>query len=167
MTFNTRTTYTQKTVRLAIRLWGAADQCTMSQVPISIPWHREYWNIQLKAIWEIKPQISYLQPGCALVYTNQSDPVNFVLLLRLSIHFKTMYLIFFKKHSKLRQYGITWTLDKITSVHHNTLCRLAQRIDQTLIVFNIDSMCISSQAYISLWTVHTCISLSPNHTPHK
>ena len=29
MTFNTRTTYTQKTVRLAIRLWGATDQCTM------------------------------------------------------------------------------------------------------------------------------------------
>ena len=49
MTFNTRTTYTQKPVRLAIRLWGAADQCTMSQVPITIPWHREYWNIQLKA----------------------------------------------------------------------------------------------------------------------
>ena len=24
---------------------GAADQCTMSQVPIFIPWHREYWNI--------------------------------------------------------------------------------------------------------------------------
>ena len=39
----------KKTVRLAIRLWGAADQCTMSQVPIYIPWHREYWNIQLKA----------------------------------------------------------------------------------------------------------------------
>ena len=36
-------------------LWlrGAADQCTMSQVPISIPWHREYWNIQLKA--HLKP----------------------------------------------------------------------------------------------------------------
>ena len=33
----------KKTVRLAIRLWGAADQCTMSQVPISIPWHRESW----------------------------------------------------------------------------------------------------------------------------
>ena len=29
MTFNTRTTYTQKPVRLAIRLWGAADQCTI------------------------------------------------------------------------------------------------------------------------------------------
>ena len=37
MTFNTRTTYTQKTVRLAIRLWGAADQCIMSQAPISKP----------------------------------------------------------------------------------------------------------------------------------
>ena len=37
MTFNTRTTYTQKPVRLAIRLWGAADQCTMLQVPLSIP----------------------------------------------------------------------------------------------------------------------------------
>ena len=37
MTFNTRTTYTEKTVRLAIRLWGTADQCTMLQVPISIP----------------------------------------------------------------------------------------------------------------------------------
>ena len=46
MTFNTRTTYTQKPVRLAIRLWDATDQCTMSQVPISIPWHWEYWNIQ-------------------------------------------------------------------------------------------------------------------------
>ena len=33
MTFNTRKTYTEKPVRLAIRLWGAADQCTMSQVP--------------------------------------------------------------------------------------------------------------------------------------
>ena len=53
MTFNTRTTYTEKTVRLAIRLWGAASQCTMSQVPISIPWHSEYWNIQLKA--HLKP----------------------------------------------------------------------------------------------------------------
>ena len=53
MTFNTRTTYTEKPVRLAIRLWGAADQCTMSQVPICIPWHREYWNIQLKA--HLKP----------------------------------------------------------------------------------------------------------------
>ena len=30
MTFNTRTTYTQKPVRLAIRLWSAADQFTMS-----------------------------------------------------------------------------------------------------------------------------------------
>ena len=29
MTSNTRTTYTEKPVRLAIRLWGAADQCTM------------------------------------------------------------------------------------------------------------------------------------------
>ena len=28
-------------------------QCTMSQVPISIPWHREYWNIHLKA--HLKP----------------------------------------------------------------------------------------------------------------
>ena len=37
MTFNTRTTLTKKTVPLAIRLWGAADQCTMLQVPISIP----------------------------------------------------------------------------------------------------------------------------------
>ena len=37
MTFNTRTTYAQKPVRLAIRLWGAADQYTLSQVPISIP----------------------------------------------------------------------------------------------------------------------------------
>ena len=53
MTFNIRTTYIKKTVRLAIRLWGAADQCTKSQVPISIPWHREYWNIQLKA--HLKP----------------------------------------------------------------------------------------------------------------
>ena len=53
MTFNTRTTYTQKPVWLAIQLWGAADRCTMSQVPISIPWHREYWNIQLKA--HLKP----------------------------------------------------------------------------------------------------------------
>ena len=35
MTFSTRTTYTQKPVRLAIQSWGAADQCTMSQVPIS------------------------------------------------------------------------------------------------------------------------------------
>ena len=49
MTFNIRTMYTQKPVRLALRLWGAADQCTMSQVPISIPWHSENWNIQLKA----------------------------------------------------------------------------------------------------------------------
>ena len=55
MTFNTRTTYTQKTVRLAIRLWGAADQCTMTQVHISIPSNREYWNIQLKA--HLKPNI--------------------------------------------------------------------------------------------------------------
>ena len=53
MTFNTRTTYTRKPVRLTIGLWGAADQCTMSQVPISIPWHREYWSIQLKA--HLKP----------------------------------------------------------------------------------------------------------------
>ena len=53
MTFNTRTTYTQKPVQLAIQSWGAADQCTMSQVPISIPGHREYWNIQLKA--HLKP----------------------------------------------------------------------------------------------------------------
>ena len=37
MTFNTRTTYTKKTARLAVWLWGAADQCTVSQVPISIP----------------------------------------------------------------------------------------------------------------------------------
>ena len=37
MTFNTRTTYAQKPDRLAIRLWGAADQYTLSQVPISIP----------------------------------------------------------------------------------------------------------------------------------
>ena len=37
MTINTRATYIGKPVRLAIRLWGAADQCTMSQVPISIP----------------------------------------------------------------------------------------------------------------------------------
>ena len=36
MTFNTRTTYTGKPVRLAIRLWGAADQCTISQVYIYI-----------------------------------------------------------------------------------------------------------------------------------
>ena len=28
---------------------GAADQCTLSQVSISIPWHGEYWTIQLKA----------------------------------------------------------------------------------------------------------------------
>ena len=53
MTFNTRTTYTRKPVRLTIRLWGAADQCTMSQVPIYIPWHRDYWSKQLKAL--LKP----------------------------------------------------------------------------------------------------------------
>ena len=35
MAFSTRTTYTPKTVRLAIQSWGAADHCTMSQVPIS------------------------------------------------------------------------------------------------------------------------------------
>ena len=29
MTFKTRTTYTKKPVRLAIRLWGVADQCIM------------------------------------------------------------------------------------------------------------------------------------------
>ena len=40
-------------VRLAIRLWGAADQWTVSLVHISTPWHREYWNIQLKA--HLKP----------------------------------------------------------------------------------------------------------------
>ena len=44
---------THRHVRLAIRLWGAADQCVMSQVPMSIPWHKEYWNIQLKA--HLKP----------------------------------------------------------------------------------------------------------------
>ena len=53
MTSSTRTTYTQKSVRLAIQSWGAADQCTMSQVPIFIPWHREHWNIPLKA--HLKP----------------------------------------------------------------------------------------------------------------
>ena len=53
MTFSTRTTYTQKPVRLAIQSWVADDQCTMSQVPISIPCLREYWNIQLKA--HLKP----------------------------------------------------------------------------------------------------------------
>ena len=66
MTFNTRTTYTQKPVRLAIRLWGAADQCTMLQVPLSIPWHREHWNIQLKA--HLKPQYQIIQ------YTNMDTP---------------------------------------------------------------------------------------------
>ena len=49
MTFSTKTTYTQKPIRLALQSWGAADQCAMSQVPISTPWHREYnwkhtWN---------------------------------------------------------------------------------------------------------------------------
>ena len=37
MTFNTRPLYTEKPVRLAMRLWGSADQSTMSQVFISIP----------------------------------------------------------------------------------------------------------------------------------
>ena len=67
MTFNTRTTYTQKPVRLAIRLWGAADQNTMSQVPISIPWHREYWYIQLKA--HLKPH-SIKSSNTPARYTN-------------------------------------------------------------------------------------------------
>ena len=39
---------------VAVMTCYPAYQCTvsqvpMSQVPISIPWHREYWNIQLKA----------------------------------------------------------------------------------------------------------------------
>ena len=63
---------------------------------------------------------------CPCLYKPLLDPVIFALLLRLSIQFKTMYLIFYKKHSKLRQCGIMWTLDKITSVHHNALHRLAR-----------------------------------------
>ena len=37
MIYNTRTAYTEEPVQLAIRLCGAADQCTMPQVPY--PYH--------------------------------------------------------------------------------------------------------------------------------
>ena len=87
MTFNTRTTFTEKPVRLGIRLWGAADQCTMSQVPISIPWHREYWNLQLKAP---------LKPHSIKSSNTPAWPFRSILMLFATVEFIILYQLKFE-----------------------------------------------------------------------
>ena len=68
----------KKPVRLAIRLWGAADQCTVSQVPISIPWHRKYWNIQLKA---------HLKPHSIESFYTPAWPYQLLVCMYLRVYF--------------------------------------------------------------------------------
>ena len=51
MAFSTRTTYTPKTSPIGFTVMGCC--WPMYNVTMSIPWHREYWNIQLKA--HLKP----------------------------------------------------------------------------------------------------------------